>query len=346
MAEVKITKNPSISKSYFLEPNELTLKYNFPFGNLGVQVKYRNKVFQILKNAFCPNLDSMYTVGWNNALFIGLQRTGKTNIINWVFDKIYETYPLEDINSRFTNSMAYNIENLEDVPYNLLATDDAIEHQDAYEGISKELRKLSHKFFKIRHILKKRFNRKTHSYILTILSFQMLKGLMKRLRQADFIFVTSIFSDEEENAFLRYFLGEDYFNFLQSKMMYISLFNDYSFNRYCILKTVAGTYFCDFPLAKSDRECLEIDANEKPRDIDFEIQEKLENRMSKSELYNILAYAYDPERDLKHIQPTEAQFIRNLHSKGIAIESISKLFHRHRHSIANLLKPQKIEALI
>jgi hypothetical protein len=299
-----------------------------------------------VKNAVTPDLDSMYTVGWNNILLIGLQRTGKTNIINWVFDQVYQAYPIDDINLVFSNSMAYNLDHLEDVPYNVLGTDDAVEHQDAYEGISKNLRALSHKFFKIRHIIEKRFNRKSHSYVLTIFSFQMLKALMKRLRQADIIFITSIFSDEEENQFLKYFLGEDYFNFLRDKMMYISLFNDYSFNRYCIMKTVAGTYFCDFPIANSHKECLDIGSTEKPQNLDFEIQEKLENKMSKNEIYNILAYAYDPERDLKHIQPTEAQYIQNLHNKGITIETLSKLFKRHRNSISNIVKPLKIEALI
>jgi len=88
-------------------------------------------------------------------------------------------------------------------------------------------------------------------------------------------------------------------------MMYINLFNDYSFNRYCVLKTVGGTNFCDFSLAKANRKCLNVDSTEKPRNIDYEIQEKLENKMSKNEIYNILAYIYDPERDLKHIQLNE-----------------------------------------
>lgn len=323
----------------YLQPSPLTRELGFPFKKLGVKPKYRNKVFKIIKNAIAPNLKFMPTIGWNNVLLIGQQRTGKTNIINFLFDILKKMYPSIEINAPFSNSMEWNLEQLKDVAYNALATDDAVEHQDSYESISKPLRKLSHKFFRIRHLIEERFNRKNHSYVLTVFGFQMFKALMKRMRQADLIFVTSTFSDKEENDFLKTFLSKDHFTYLENKMKYVSLLNDYSFNRYSVLKTIHETYYVDLPIAKSKRRAKQIETDVKPRNLDFEIIEKLENKLSKAEIYEAFAFIYSKERNRNQVKEPEQTYIKKLYECGISMQDLAALFHRHRNTIPKYAKP-------
>jgi len=323
----------------YLEPNPLTVQLDFPFGPCGVKVWARNRSYAIVKRAVAPDLSYLPCVGHNNIAIVGLPRTGKSNIINTIFDMLDSTYLPEDLSKTFSNSMAYNLMQIKDVPYNCLAADDAGRHQDSYTAISKQTRELSYDFFDIRHLVENYCQRYSHAYILTIFSFHIFKLLAKRLRQADLLFFTSTFTDEEENKFLKWLLTPDHFEFLEKKMNYISMLNDYSFNRYSILKCHSGVFYCDFPIAKSNLKAKRIDSEiAVTRKIDIEIIEELEEKLPKNELYSILAFVYDPERDLKHIIPQEKHFIKILYRNGITQDTIAKLFHRHRNSISNIVR--------
>ena len=117
-------------------------------------------------------------------------------------------------------------------------------------------------------------------------------------------------------------MGEDYFNFLKSKMCYVSLLNDYSFNKYFVLRTPYDTYYGKFDPPFNKMEMLEIHPQIKGRHLDAEIIQNLEGKIPKELLYTCFKYIYSKRRkknrDRKeHPNPNEKYIIHLFYKNGI-----------------------------
>lgn len=81
--------------------------------------------------------------------------------------------------------------------------------------------------------------------------------------------------------------------------------------KYFIQSFHPSMYYGDLPIAKSKRRAKEIETDVKPRNLDLEIIEKLENKLSKAEIYEIFAFIYSEQRNRKHVEESEQTYIKN-----------------------------------
>lgn len=313
------------------------LKYHSLFGRIGVDIEQKNKVRRILLNATCPSL-SIPCVGHNNILLVGLQGTGKTQLICFIIQLVLSLFP--GANILFTNSMQYNIDHLANTFYNLAITDDAVELQDSYRGIKSESVELSHDFFNIRHIIEDRF-RLRQGYVLTVWGVQMYKALQKRLRQAPITIFTSVFNDKEENKFLYETLGEYYYKFLRIKSKYIWLLNRYEYNCFAVLKALDETFYLNFDMPTLQMKKKSVNPKQQ-EDIDIKIiNQLLLKKMKKSQIYEALDYIYSKDKKERgHITDTERNYIKIFYKSGINTSLLAELFHRDNKTIFSSVHPQ------
>ncbi|MHA1425846.1 MAG: hypothetical protein ACTSQI_07645 [Candidatus Helarchaeota archaeon] len=273
-------------------------------------------------------------VGWNNVLFVGLMETGKTQLANHIIDIVSSAYPPEQLNIPFSNSLRWNLDHLEDVFYNLLITDDAVEKQDSYSGMSKESKELTETYFNIRHEIEDRFNRES-GYVVTVWGTQMYKALHKRLRQSPITFFTSLFNDEEENKFLRRTLGYAY-TWLERKTDLIYLENRPEFNRYCVLKLNQHLYFYEFDLPISQRRKVKVGAN-KRSNPDFLVIERLEmSGLKRSKIYEALAVATAHKKGQRFTKK-EREYVRLLYKSSLKYNDLASIFNASTESLYRIV---------
>lgn len=317
--------------------SEVTDPYANLYGEIFVTKEQKNKVRKLLENAICPPR-SLSSVGYNNILAVGLQNSGKTNIINLLIELILKHFPNET-NVQFTNSMQYNFDHLADVFYNALVTDDAIELQDSYASIGKPSMELSHQFFDVRHLIEDRFDR-TNGYALTLWGTQMYKGLQKRLRQAPITIFTTIMNDKEENQFLMETLGPPYFRFLEKKSKYVYLLNRYEYNRFCVVKALNDIYYFEFDEPSLHMKKKKV--NRKESDLDITVLTDLLPKSNKSftraEIYEIFAYIHSRDKnELHNVTDTERNYVRLLYKNGVHMPKLAALFHRSTDTLSTML---------
>jgi len=147
---------------------------------------------------------------------VGDMRSGKSTMIEWFCELVMSIYSQDyKIFIIDSNSLQYNLDNLEPADIVIIITDDAVELQGSGQYMSKPSQKLAGKYYKIAHEYLKRTGKKK-TFIIAIFATQRWKDLDPRFRSAHITIFKNVLNTPEENKFLYALFSEEDFKILEN----------------------------------------------------------------------------------------------------------------------------------